>query len=174
MFVPLAQGARLISWRLAVDVCMPIPAMKTVAELPFNRLLNLQAAVDSEKLLQLPAGVQYLNHLGTVHAGALLALAEASSGEFLLRSLGSMESLLPVVRRLEAKFRKPAVGGVNASASVADGAIDELCAGLANKGRGLIAVHVELYDDASTHVLSAVVEWFVARSGQMKQVGDSV
>lgn len=55
--------------------------MNTVTELPFNKLLNLEAATDEAHLLRLPAGGQYLNHLGTVHAGALLALAEASSGE---------------------------------------------------------------------------------------------
>ena len=42
---------------------------------------------------------------GGVHASALLALAEASSGEFLLRHFGSSEGIVPVVRRLESKFR---------------------------------------------------------------------
>ena len=46
------------------------------------------------QLLVLPAGGQYLNHLGTVHASAQLALAEASSGEYLLRALGSAEGIL--------------------------------------------------------------------------------
>jgi acyl-coenzyme A thioesterase PaaI-like protein len=54
--------------------------MNTVTDLPFNRLLGLQPADDATKLLQLPAGGQHLNHLGTVHASALLALAEASNG----------------------------------------------------------------------------------------------
>ena len=138
--------------------------MNTVTDLPFNRLLNLQAAGDSAKLLQLPEGGQYLNHLGTVHASALLALAEASSGEFLLRSLGGMDGLLPVVRRLEAKFRKPATGVIQSVASVLEGALDALQTGLATKGRGLISVNVELHDDSFTHVLSATVEWFIASS----------
>jgi acyl-coenzyme A thioesterase PaaI-like protein len=54
----------------------------TVTELPFNSFLGIRSAGDSAYLLELPAGSQYLNHLGTVHAGAQLALAEASSGEF--------------------------------------------------------------------------------------------
>ena len=82
----------------------------SVTELPFNSLLGIQIATDSAHLLELPAGGQYLNHLGTVHASAQLALAEASSGEFLLRHFRSTEGILPVVRRLEAKFRKPANG----------------------------------------------------------------
>ena len=136
--------------------------MHTVTDLPFNRLLNLQSAGDAAKLLRLPAGGQYLNHLGTVHAGALLALAEAGSGEFLLHALGGADGTVPVVRRLEAKFRKPANGAVTAAANVAQGALDELRAGLAGKGRALISVNVELHDESGAHVLSASVEWFIA------------
>ncbi len=137
--------------------------MNTVTELPFNKLLNLQAAADDAHLLRLPAGGQYLNHLGTVHASALLALAEASSGEFLLRSLGGADGIVPVVRRLEAKFRKPANGVTTSAATVTDGALDELRAGLSGKGRGLISVNVELHDESGTHTLSATVEWFITR-----------
>jgi hypothetical protein len=91
-------------------------------------------------------------------------LAEASSGEFLLRSLGGTDGIVPVVRRLEAKFRKPANGVITSAASVADHALDELRAGLAGKGRGLISVNVELHDDSGAHVLCATVEWFIAAS----------
>jgi hypothetical protein len=77
----------------------------SVTEVPFNNLLRIHPASDAAHLLQLPSGDEYLNHLGTVHAAAQLALAEASSGEFLLRHFGSAEDLVPVVRRVEAKFR---------------------------------------------------------------------
>ena len=137
--------------------------MDTVTELPFNKLLNLQAAAGDAHLLRLPSGGQYLNHLGTVHASALLALAEASSGEFLLRSLGGTDGIAPVVRRLEAKFRKPANGVTTSAATVTDGALDELRAALAGKGRGLISVNVELHDESGAHALSATIEWFITR-----------
>ncbi len=80
----------------------------SVTELPFNSFLGLQKATEPSQLLRLPPGGQYLNHLGTVHASAQLALAEASSGEFLLHRLASVEGIVAVVRRLEAKFRKNA------------------------------------------------------------------
>ena len=83
----------------------------SVTELPFNRFLGIQAATEPAQLLWLPAGGQYLNHLGTVHASAQLALAEASRGEFLLRALGSTDGIIPVVHRFEANFRKPAKRG---------------------------------------------------------------
>ena len=135
--------------------------MKSVTELPFNRLLDLQPAPDPAHVLQLPEGPQYLNHLGTVHASAQLALAEASSGEFLLRSLGDMPGLAPVVRRLTSKFRKPAHGRLIATASARDG-LEPFRAELNAKGRALVTVDVELHDASGAHTLSASVEWFVA------------
>ena len=136
----------------------------SVIELPFNSLLGIQIATDSAHLLELPAGGQYLNHLGTVHASAQLALAEASSGEFLLRHFRSTEGIVPVVRRLEAKFRKPASGAVTSTVTAAPTALEQLDAELASKGRALIPITVELHDQSGAHTLSATVEWFIQRS----------
>lgn len=86
----------------------------SVVDLPFNQFIGLKKA-EEPNLLTLPAGGQYLNHLGTVHACALLALAEASSGEFLLRQLSPFEGIIPIVRRLESKFRKPTNGLVTST-----------------------------------------------------------
>ena len=135
----------------------------SVTELPFNSFLGIQTATDSAHLLRLPSGDQYLNHLGTVHASAQLALAEASSGEFLLRHLGSTEGIVPVVRRLEAKFRKPANGALTSTATAAPASLEQLDAELASKGRSLIPVTVELHDESGAHTLSATVEWFIQR-----------
>jgi len=55
-----------------------------VAAIPFNRFLGLRADGVS---LTLPADPNYQNHLGTVHAGAQFALAEAASGQWLLNRL---------------------------------------------------------------------------------------
>src|SRR5438552_570394 len=68
----------------------------SVTELPFNSFLGLQKAAEPSQLLRLPPGGQYLNHLGTVHASAQLALAEASSGEFLLHRLASVEDIVDI------------------------------------------------------------------------------
>jgi acyl-coenzyme A thioesterase PaaI-like protein len=135
----------------------------SVTELPFNSFLGIETAAEPSQLLQLPSGDQYLNHLGTVHASAQLALAEASSGEFLLRHFGSTDAILPVVRRLEAKFRKPANGTITSTATVAPGSLAQLDAELASKGRSLIPVTVELHDESGAHTLSATVEWFIQR-----------
>lgn len=135
----------------------------SITDLPFNQLIGLQRA-EEPALLRLPAGGQYLNHLGTVHASALMALAEASSGEFLLRQMGGAEGLVPVVRRMESKFRRPAKGAVTSSVVCAPEVWDEMRRDLAAKGRALVSVPVELRDEAGDLVLTAGVEWFLAKA----------
>jgi acyl-coenzyme A thioesterase PaaI-like protein len=135
-----------------------------VTQLPFNRLIGLEPGdAEGERLVVLPAGPQYGNHLGTVHAAALLAVAEAGSGELLLRRLGEGAGYVPVVRRLEAKFRKPAMGRVSAKAAVSPDECERWSHELAKRGRVIAAVPVDVVDDAGVVVLSATVEWFIAR-----------
>ncbi len=135
----------------------------SVVDLPFNRHLGLLVCRDGSGLVELPAGPQYLNHIGTVHAGALLALAEAASGEFLLNLPGLRSDLFPVVRRLESKFRKPANGRVIAKASVGEDEIARLESTLASKGRSLVSIGIELHDESGTHVMSATVDWYLQK-----------
>ena len=135
-----------------------------VTQLPFNRLIGLETEdEDSGFLVSLPDDPRYANHLGTVHASALFAVAEAGSGVYLMRRLGSGEGLVPVVRRVQGKFRKPASGRVSARASAAPGEISRWSTELATRGRVLAPVHVEVVDPAGTVVLTATVEWFIAR-----------
>ena len=101
--------------------------------------------------------------LGTVHASAQLALAEASSGEFLLRALGSAAGIVPVVRRLESKFRKPANGVITSTVFTPPDILEQLRSDLAAKGRGIVSIAVELHDESGAHTLSATVEWFITQ-----------
>lgn len=135
----------------------------SVTELPFNNFLGIEPASNTTQLLRLPAGTRYLNHLGTVHASAQIALAEASSGEFLLRALGSASGLLPVVRRLESKFRKPAHGAIASTVSTPPEALERLLADLTAKSRAIISIAVEIHDESGAHTLSAQVEWFITK-----------
>lgn len=135
----------------------------SVTQLPFNRFIGLET-VEPPHLLRLPAGDHYLNHLGTVHASAQLALAEASSGEFLVRAIGAIEGVVPVVRRFEAKFRRPAKGALTSTVTSPPTAVSSAEAELAAKGRTFITVDVELRDESGGCTLCASVEWFITRA----------
>jgi acyl-coenzyme A thioesterase PaaI-like protein len=132
--------------------------------IPFNRHLGLEISTRPGFLLMLPGGERYTNHLGSVHAGAILALAEATSGEFMLREFADLDrEVWPVVRRVEAKFRKPARDSLHARASFEAGAKEMFLETLARTGRALLTVRIELYDEHDTHAATVNVEWFVAR-----------
>jgi hypothetical protein len=82
-----------------------------------------------------------VNHVGTAHASAQFALAEASRDEFLLRYLGEIQSqAFAVLRGSHVKFRKPAHGAFRDSARFADGIADSLFIHLAFRGRALMGV----------------------------------
>jgi hypothetical protein len=142
--------------------------MQSVTELPFNRFVGIETASEPAQLLRLPAGAQYLNHLGTVPASAQLALAEASSGEFLLRHFGSSGGVVPVVRRLESKFRKPANGAVTSTVSVPPEALEQLGTDLGAKGRPIVSVAVEL-QRAHAFRYRRVVHHKSSRSNRQRQ-----
>ena len=108
--------------------------------------------------MSLPPSPQYTNHLGIVHASALLAVTKAGSAEFLVRHFGDIAGYVPVVRRLEAKFRKSARGRVSARASVEGDALNRLSGDPRTKGRALIRVSVEVVDEGGMVILSGVVE----------------
>jgi predicted ester cyclase/acyl-coenzyme A thioesterase PaaI-like protein len=135
-----------------------------VTQLPYNRLIGLEPApTENGFLVSLPGASQYTNHLGTVHAGALLAVAEAGSGAFLLMRLGDSTGFIPVVRRMEAKFRRPATGRVSARAVVASEEVARWKSEMIARGRVLAPVPVEVVDTGGAVVLSATVEWFITR-----------
>lgn len=133
-----------------------------VSELPFNQLIGLElSANDSGFETSLPENPQYANHLGTVHASAMLAVAEAGSGAFLAKHFAEYTSFVPVVRRLEAKFRKPAVGQISARCSVSSEVVETWGQELVSRGRLSVAIPVEVVDAAGVMVMSAIVEWFI-------------
>ena len=135
-----------------------------ITKLPFNLFLGVEHSEREGFVLSLPAGDRYTTHLGTVHACALMSLAEATSGEVLFRAIGQIaDSIVPVVRRFDCKFRKPASGSIAARAAIPDTARDRLLFDISTKRRGSIEITVDVHDENHLHCLSATVEWFIAQ-----------
>lgn len=136
--------------------------MKTI-DVPFNRHLDIKTAEESSDfLLYLDAKAKHLNHLGTIHASALFALAEASSGEFLLNNFNYISNdVIPVVRKAEARFRKTVKGKISSRAVLAGTTKEEVLDELKIKKRALVKVNVDIYDIECSKVFSSVFEWFI-------------
>lgn len=136
-----------------------------VTDFPINHVLGMQlAAPDDRHVLQMPESPLHLNHVGTVHASVQFALAEAGSGEFLLRHLGEAERhVFAVLRTADVKFRKPAHGALRATARFADGSANSIAADLASRGRTLISVLVEIADAQGVVTMTGQYDWFVQK-----------
>jgi hypothetical protein len=135
-----------------------------VFELPFNKYIGLEKSSDSDYLLMLIEKDEYLNHLSTVHASALFALAEATSGFFLLNEFQEIKNILPVVRKVETKYRKPALGKIFSKANFVNTDKEKILEELDIKQRVLITVRVLLYDLEKTNVMQSDFEWFLAKN----------
>lgn len=137
--------------------------MIDITKVPFNELLGISISDDPEYLLQLKAKHEYTNHLGTVHAAALFTLAEGSGAQLLLRSFPEdiIDNVIPVLRKVDVSYKKPAMGVIVSTASLKDTTIELVTEQLLSKKRVSIVTPVELFDESKTKVFSANFEWFV-------------
>jgi len=132
-----------------------------VSAIPFNRFLGLRAGAAA---LTLPADPKYHNHLGTVHAGALFALAEAASGQWLLDRFGQAAAdYVAVVRHADVKFRRPAKGELTAKADAPPEEAERFLETVTRRGRASIEVRVQVLGTDGNATLESTFEWFAQR-----------
>jgi hypothetical protein len=119
-----------------------------VTELAINSAMGMRLApAGRDHILELPESALLINHVSTIYASVQFALAEAGSGEFLLRQLGEAQGqVLAALRASTVKFRKPAHGELRANAQFADTDAAQLSAALVSRGCALVAVLVEVAD----------------------------
>lgn len=138
-----------------------------VTDLAINSAMGMQLApAGRDHILELPESPLLINHLGTIHASVQFALAEAASGEFLLRQLGQaqdheQQQAFAVLRTSNVKFRKPAHGELRAIAQFADTDAAQLSAALASRGRALVAILVEVADTQGVVTMTGQFDWFL-------------
>jgi acyl-coenzyme A thioesterase PaaI-like protein len=138
-----------------------------VKKIPFNSFLGITKSDGSgTSLLELHESEQLKNHLGTVHASAHFALAEATSGEYLIQRFKDIiekARIIPVVRRAEVKYKNPARGRLKAKAAISDDIAGKVVLSIEQKGRAIIPVNLELLDKDNKITMTATIEWFVKK-----------
>jgi acyl-coenzyme A thioesterase PaaI-like protein len=134
-------------------------------DLALNRLLGMMPApAGAPHLLELPFTKPLHNHLGTMHAAAQFALAEAASAECLQRHFGdALGAVFAVVRGVEMKYRKPAAGDLLAFGTPDENTRHHLVEEMAARGRFSAVILIDLKDHAGTLTLHAKFDWFISR-----------
>lgn len=113
----------------------------------------------------LPEAPHLLNHVGTQHAAALYAVAEAASGAAVAGLIADvLMSVTPVAKAASIRYLKPARGPITASATI-DGDSAEARARLDSTGKSEFAVKVTLTDAANVTVAEVDVNWYVRKNG---------
>jgi hypothetical protein len=137
--------------------------MIDITKVPFNQLLGISLSKDTDFLLQLDNRKEYTNHLDTVHAAALFALAEGSGAQLLLKAFPEViiDNVIPVLRKVDVSYKKPATGVIKSKAILKNDTIEHITLELQTKKRVLITTMVELFDEQNVKIFAANFEWFV-------------
>ena len=138
--------------------------MKTL-DIPLNKHLQFKnAGGTNDYVFSMNPDERHLNHLGTVHASALYAMAEATSGEFLLNEFKeNLHEVIPVVRNAEIKYSKPANGEIKSKASLLNSSRSDVLKELNDKKRTIAKVRICLFNEKDEKVLHSVFDWFILK-----------
>ena len=134
-----------------------------VTKIPFNQFIGLKKSTKDGFLLMLEDRPVYRNHVDTAHASAQFALAEATSGYFLLKAFSEITDIVPVVRKVEIKFRKPAADAIFSKAKLFETEKNDVLKTFKQKGKATLKVEVALHTETNVLVMQAVFEWFVTK-----------
>lgn len=133
-----------------------------ILTIPFHSHLKIKKSNSDSFTFMLEPQVFNENHLGTVHACAQLALAEATSGQFLLENFEDFENkVVPVIRKTQVKYHTPAKGYLYSVAEFIDGSKEDYVNQFEKRGRIMTSVKVKLYDENDKLILTAIFEWLI-------------
>jgi acyl-coenzyme A thioesterase PaaI-like protein len=133
-----------------------------VLNLSFTERNGIRLSESAAYLLQLDAGENVSNHLGTIHGSALFALAEISSGYLLQTNFADIaDQTIPILRASTVKYRKMGTGTIYSSAAFDHTDVDGITAELLSKLKVLLTISVRLYNQQDELVLTGDFEWFI-------------
>lgn len=134
--------------------------------IPFNTHVGLEfvEVAEGRGVVRLPDAEHLHNHVGSQHAGALFAAAEAASGGAFVGAFAErMGEITPLARSAEIEYLKLARGPITAAATLS-GDRGELLERLDSDGRIEFPVEVSMADADGTEVATMTVRWHVRRN----------
>ncbi|MFZ3203111.1 MAG: YiiD C-terminal domain-containing protein [Pseudomonas sp.] len=129
---------------------MPLPAaiarQLTEEQIAFVKRSGLRAEVLEPGYVRLCmplAGNQ--NHIGSMYAGALFTLAEIPGGALFLSSFDS-QRFYPVIKEMNLRFRRPALGDIQVEARLDAEQIERLQSEAQSRGKADYLLELQLTD----------------------------
>ena len=136
-----------------------------IEEVPFHQHLGIRRSSKPGFLLEMgEVGIDSLrNHAGTIHAAAIAALAEASTGEALLQLIPSDEEIGAVVCRSNSRYTNPALGVIRSRVETEESDLAKAIASLQTKRRNLDEIEVKVFADNEVLVARFSFTWLISR-----------
>lgn len=134
--------------------------------IPFNTHVGLEFTEvgDGLGVVRLPDADHLKNHVGSQHAGALFAAAEAASGGAFVGAFAEhMAGITPLAKGAEISYLKLARGAVTATATLTEDRA-QLVDRLESEGRVEFPVAVDMTDDEGRKVAEMTVHWHVKKN----------
>jgi acyl-coenzyme A thioesterase PaaI-like protein len=137
---PLARRARSLLMRRVVPFLGT--AKVDVVELTTERCV---ATVKNGRAVQ--------NHIGTVHAGAMVLVAETATG--MVVGMSVADERIPVVKSIKVEFKKRAKGAIRAEASLTAAQIEQI----RTTEKGEVVVAVKVTDETGIEPIQCEMIW---------------
>ena len=108
--------------------------------------------------MRIPNEPKNQNHVGTVHAAALVLAGETAGGLALLNE-PRLSGYLLLAKGLSIRYRKPATGACSASATLSDDQVQTALAALAERGKVDVPLSIELRNDEGETLCEMTVDY---------------
>lgn len=127
----------------------------TEEQIAFVKRSQLKAEVLERGFVQLRmplAGNE--NHIGSMYAGALFTLAEIPGGALFLTSFDT-QRFFPIIKEMNLRFRRPAMGDISVEARLDGDEIDRLQNLASEQGKAEFALDLQLRDASGEVVVES-------------------
>ena len=133
-----------------------------ITELPFNQHIGLQIITDEDgDMVMLEQQHCLLNHVGSLHASVIHALAEGASGHFLIQHLLPLfpESVV-LVKQATIQYKRPALRQCRAKAVVDPAALQRCIDTLHRRSRTIFTIPVHVMCEEKI-IAIATIQWWL-------------
>lgn len=136
--------------------------MEKVLNMPYSRFLGIKKSSKKKYLVEMEGGLNFLNHIGVLHASALFSFAEIAGGCFLAQTFPNEErNTIPMLRGARIKFSAQVKGKIFAIVKLVQKKPEEIRETLYSKKSTRFYLDTEVFDQNEVLVFKGKFEWYV-------------